>query len=167
MSIDAYLWIDGISGESTDSHCKNWIEINTFCLSASQSVSRTASSAGGATVSRVYLSDFSIVKLADSATPKILEACCAGRHIKQMKLCVRRAGSDKQKYLEYVFDEVIISGVFSGNLFERSPSNFPEEVVRFNYAKVSMQYSQQSRSTGLIIGQISGGWDQIRNSTYA
>ncbi|POD54887.1 type VI secretion system tube protein Hcp [Pseudomonas syringae] len=167
MSIDAYLWIDGISGESTDSDCKNWIEINTFCLSASQSVSRTASSAGGATVARVYLSDFSIVKLADSATPKILEACCAGRHIKQMKLYVRRAGGDKQKYLEYVFDEVIISGVVSGNLFERSPSNFPEEVVRFNYAKISMQYSQQSRTTGLIIGQISGGWDQIRNSTYA
>ncbi|WP_235669072.1 type VI secretion system tube protein Hcp [Pseudomonas amygdali] len=55
MSIDAYLWIDGISGESTDSDCKNWIEINTFCLSAAQSVSRTASSAGGATVGRVYL----------------------------------------------------------------------------------------------------------------
>ncbi|WP_438942515.1 type VI secretion system tube protein Hcp [Pseudomonas amygdali] len=53
-----------------DSDCKNWIEINTFCLSASQSVSRTASSAGGATVAKVYLSDFSIVKLADSATPK-------------------------------------------------------------------------------------------------
>ncbi|WP_438942514.1 type VI secretion system tube protein Hcp [Pseudomonas amygdali] len=84
-----------------------------------------------------------------------------------MKLYVRRAGGDKQKYLEYVFDEVIISGVVSGNLFERSPSNFPEEVVRFNYAKISMQYSQQSRTTGLIIGQISGGWDQVKNSTYA
>lgn len=54
MSIDAYLWIDGISGESKDSDCKNWIEINTLCLSASQAVSRTASSAGGATVGRVY-----------------------------------------------------------------------------------------------------------------
>ncbi len=167
MSIDAYLWIDSISGESTDSECKNWIEINTFCLSASQSVSRTASSAGGATVGRVYLSDFSIVKLADSATPKIFEACCAGHHIKQMKLYVRRAGSDQQTYLKYVFDKVIISGVVSGNLFERSPSSFPEEVVRFNYARISMQYSQQSRTTGLITGQISGGWDQIRNSTYA
>ncbi len=167
MSVDAYLWIDGISGESTDSDCKGWVEITTFCLSAAQSVSRTASSAGGATVGRVYLSDFSIVKAIDNATPKILEACCAGQHLKQMKLCVRRAGGEKQKYLEYVFDEVIISGVSSGNLFEQSPSNFPEEVVRFNYAKVSMRYSQQSRATGLIIGQISGGWDQTRNSTYA
>ncbi|RMS24302.1 hypothetical protein ALP71_02089, partial [Pseudomonas coronafaciens pv. garcae] len=123
--------------------------------------------AGGATVGRVYLSDFSVVKTIDTSTPKIFEACCAGQHIKQMKLCVRRAGGEKQKYLEYVFDEVIISGVASGNLFEQSPSNFPEEVVRFSYAKVSMQYSQQSRTTGLIIGQISGGWDQIRNSTYA
>lgn len=84
-----------------------------------------------------------------------------------MKLWVRRAGGEKQKYLEYVFDEVIISGVMSGNMFERSPSGFPEEVIRFDYAKVSMLYSQQSRATGLIIGQISGGWDQIKNSTYA
>ncbi|MCQ3025361.1 type VI secretion system tube protein Hcp [Pseudomonas tremae] len=167
MSIDAFLWIDAISGESTDSDCKNWIEISTFCLSAAQSVSRTASSAGGATVGRVYLSDFSVVKTIDTSTPKIFEVCCAGQHIKQMKLCVRRAGGEKQKYLEYVFDEVIISGIASGNLFEQSPSNFSEEVVRFSYAKVSMQYSQQSRTTGLIIGQISGGWDQIRNSTYA
>jgi type VI secretion system secreted protein Hcp len=119
------------------------------------------------TVGRVYLSHFSIVKRVDFATPKILEACCAGQHFKKIVMSVHRAGGEKQKFLEIVFEEVIISGIHSGNIFDAAASSFPEEVVWFDYAKVNMIYSQQSRTTGIITGQISAGWDQTRNNTYA
>ncbi|MEE4690030.1 type VI secretion system tube protein Hcp [Pseudomonas alliivorans] len=70
MAFDAFIWIDGIAGESGDSARQGWIEATAFNLAATQDVSRTASSSGGATVGRVYLSDFSIVKLVDSSTQK-------------------------------------------------------------------------------------------------
>ncbi|WP_024667567.1 Hcp family type VI secretion system effector [Pseudomonas syringae] len=167
MAFDAFIWIDGIAGESRDSAHEGWIEATAFNLAATQDVSRTASSSGGATVGRVYLSDFSIVKLVDSSTPKIFQACCAGQHLKKIILSLYRAGGEKQKYMEVTFEEVIISGVESGNLFDGTPSSFPEEVVRFDYAKVKMIYSQQSRESGLLVGQVSAGWDQISNNTYA
>ncbi|AHG39181.1 Hcp1 family type VI secretion system effector [Pseudomonas syringae CC1557] len=167
MAFDTFLWIDGLDGDSSDSEHKNWIEITAYNLAATQAVSRTASSAGGATVGRVYLSHFSIVKRVDIATPKILEACCSGQHFKKIIMSVHRAGGEKQKYLEVVFEEVIISGIHSGNIFDPAASSFPEDVVWFDYAKVNIVYSQQSRTTGLIMGKISAGWDQIRNNTYA
>ncbi|KPZ25503.1 Hcp family type VI secretion system effector [Pseudomonas syringae group genomosp. 3] len=167
MAFDAFIWIDGIAGESRDSAHQEWIEATAFNLAATQGVSRTASSSGGATVGRVYLSDFSIVKLVDSSTPKIFQACCAGQNLKKVILSLYRAGGEKQKYMEVTFEEVIISGVESGNLFDRTPSSFPEEVIRFDYAKVKMIYSQQSRESGLLVGQVSAGWDQISNNTYA
>lgn len=167
MAFDAFIRIDGITGESRDLAHQDWIEATAFNLAATQHVSRTASTSGGATVGRVYLSDFSIVKRVDSSTPKIFQACCAGQHLNKVTLSLFRAGCEKQKYMEITFEEVIISGVESGNLFDIKPSRFPEEVVRFDYAKVKMIYSQQSRESGLLIGQLSAGWDQIRNKTYA
>lgn len=167
MAFDAFIWIDSIPGESQDSAHRNWIEVTAFNLCATQGISRTASSSGGATVGRVYLSDFGIVKLIDSSTPKIFQACCTGQHLKEVVLSLYRAGGEKQKYMEVTFEEVIICGVESGNLFDKSPSSFPEEVVRFDYARVKVIYSQQSRASGLLIGQISAGWDQVNNEAYA
>lgn len=167
MAFDAFIWIDGITGESKDAAHNDWIEVSSFNLSASQDISRTASSTGGATVGRVYLSDFSIVKVVDCATPKIFQACCAGQHIKKVVMSLHRAGGDKQKYMEITFEEVIVSGVYSGNLLTHEPAAFPEEVINFDYAKINFLYSQQSRTTGLTVGQVSTGWDRTKNSTYA
>jgi type VI secretion system secreted protein Hcp len=167
MAFDTFLWIDGLDGDSSDSEHKNWIEITAYNLAATQAVSRTASSTGGATVGRVYLSHFSVVKRVDIATPKILEACCTGHHFKKIVMSVHRAGGEKQKYLKIVFENVIISGINSGNIFDPVASSFPEDVVWFDYAKVNIVYSQQSRTTGVVMGQISGGWNQNRNNTYA
>ncbi|MCI3947742.1 type VI secretion system tube protein Hcp [Pseudomonas syringae] len=167
MAFDSFLQIEGLQGGSTEANHEHALEITGYNLAATQSVSRTASSAGGATVGRIYLSDFSITKFVDAATPKLLAACCAGQHFKKATLSVYRAGSDKQKYLEVTFENLIISGFHSGNIFETLPNAFPEDVVWFSYSKIRMVYSQQSRASGQLIGQVTAGWDQERNTTYA
>ncbi|POP68333.1 Hcp family type VI secretion system effector [Pseudomonas syringae] len=167
MAFDAFLQIEGLQGDSTDANHKHSIEITGYNLAATQSISRTASSAGGATTGRIYLSDFSITKLVDAATPKLLAACCSGQHFKKATLSVYRAGGDKQKYMEVTFENFIVSGFYSGNIFDALPSAFPEDVVWFSYSKIKMTYSQQSRANGQMIGQVVAGWDQERNTTYA
>ncbi|RMR20714.1 hypothetical protein ALP90_05041, partial [Pseudomonas amygdali pv. ulmi] len=55
MSFEAYLQIEGIPGETLSEGYENWIELQDFDLSASQTASATATSAGGATSGRAYL----------------------------------------------------------------------------------------------------------------
>ncbi len=167
MAFDAFLEIEGLQGSSNEANHPHSIEITGYNLAATQSISGTASSAGGSTAGRIYLSDFSITKLVDTATPQLLEACCAGQHFKKATLRVYRTAGDKQKYLEVSFENLIISGFYTGNIFDTLPDAFPEDVVCFNYSKIKIVYSQQSRTTGQTIGQVAAGWDQERNITYA
>lgn len=166
MAIDAYLKIDGIPGESLDSQFKDWIELEDFDVGASQSASATASSSGGGSSGRASLSDFHVKKLVDRASPKLHEACCSGKHFKEVVICVNRAGTDKIKYLEITLEEVIISSSsLCGN--GSMENGFPTQLVKFNYGKIKMTYVQQSRSNGQGGGQIMGGWDAIGHKIYA
>src|SRR5579864_7155946 len=109
MAFDAFLKIDGIPGESLDDKHKDWIEILSFNHGLHQPSSATGSSAGGATTERVNVSDFSVVKHLDKASPKLYESLCKGTHIPNVVIEFCRAGGDKLKYLEVKMEQVIIS----------------------------------------------------------
>ena len=162
MAFDAFLKIDGIPGESTDDKHKDWIEIQSYHQGLHQPASATASSNGGATAERVNFSDFSITKLVDKATPKLFEACCTGKHIKEVIIEVCRSGGDKQKFLEIRMEQVIIS-----NYTQDGGGDFPYENVSFNAGKYKITYSQQKRDSGGLGGNISGGWDLTQNKVIA
>jgi len=166
MAIDAFLKIEGIPGESLDAQFKDWIEMDDFDVGASQSASATATSSGGASTGRGKMSDLYFRKAVDKATPKLHEACLAGKHFKEVTIALNRSGDDKLKYLEIKLEEVIISSVSlngNGNL----ENGFPSETVRLNYARIRMIYTLQRREDGMGGGQVAGGWDGVANKVYA
>lgn len=55
---DAFIKIDGVEGESTDDKHSGWIEVIRYGMGVKQTVSTTASSAGGATAERVDFDSF-------------------------------------------------------------------------------------------------------------
>jgi type VI secretion system secreted protein Hcp len=126
MAFDAFLKIDGVPGESTDDKHKDWIEVLSFNHGMSQPSSATASSAGGGTTERVNISDFSITKHLDKASPKLYELCATGKHIANVTLELCRAGGDKVKYMEVKMEQAIISSVAPGGSSEGS-DNLPSE----------------------------------------
>lgn len=81
MAFDAFIKIDGIEGESTDSKYQGWIELISYHGSMTQTVSRTASSVGGATAERVDFNSFGFTKFLDKASPLLAMACAGGTHI--------------------------------------------------------------------------------------
>lgn len=165
MSFEAYLQIEGISGETLSEGYENWIELQDFDVSANQTASATATSAGGATSGRAYMGDFMVRKAVDNATAKLHEACCSGKHFKQVSVHVFRAGDPKVKYLEVALEEVIISAfTLTGNGGRRDA--FPGELIALNYGRIKLIYSKQSRASGQSAGQIAGGWDAISNKVY-
>ncbi|WP_024698909.1 Hcp family type VI secretion system effector [Pseudomonas avellanae] len=162
MSLEAYLQIDGVPGETLSEGYETWIELQDFDFSARQTVSKTASSSGGATSGRAYMGDMLIRKPVDNATPKLHEACCSGKHFSQASIHVFRAGDPKVKYFEIKLEEVIVSSFsLAGN--GGHADSFPSELIALNYGRIKLLYSKQSRKSGQGAGQIAGGWDAISN----
>lgn len=166
MAFDSFIKIDGIPGESTDEKHKEWIEILSFDHHIEQPASSTASSVGGATAERVNHGTFNFVHQLDKATPKLLEACCTGKHIKEVTIEFCRAGGDKVKYMEIKLEQVLISSVADSGSASGN-SGFPTEVVALSYGKIKWTYTQQKREDGSAGGNVSSGWDLTANKTVA
>lgn len=117
MAFDAFIWFDGIPGESVDPAHTSWIEITAFNLAATQGVSKTAGQAYGASVERFYLSDFSIVEPVDTNFSKNPSSMLRGFAPEQG--CAQRIplGGERQRCLEVIFDDVLVSGLDSGTTF--------------------------------------------------
>lgn len=156
MAIDVYLRIDGIKGESADDRHTDWIECKTVRWEMSQPKSATASTGGGHTAERSEHGDIVISKLADLATPLLLQTCSAGKTIPTATIEFMRADAmgDRIKYFEIQLDNVLISGV-SPRLAE---GEFLGEHVGLKYSKIRWKYTQQKIGGGSG-GNTAGGWD--------
>ena len=167
MAFDAFIKIDGIPGESTDDAHKDWIEVKSFTHKIEQPASATASSVGGATAERVNLAPLEIVHLIDKASPKLYDAACTGKHIKEIKFELCRAGGDKVKYFEVTLEQAIVSRVEPKGAATVEKEGFPLETVAFSYGKIKWQYTQQKRADGAGGGNVVAGWDLTANKTVA
>jgi type VI secretion system secreted protein Hcp len=162
MAFDAFLKIEGIDGESTDDAHAKWIEVLSYSHGVSQPVSGSVSSGGGRSAERCDHSDFSIVKSMDKATPKLNLYCSNGEHIPNLSLELCRAGGDKQKYMEYKLEDVIVTSVRPGGS-SQGGENLPLEEVSFAYGKISWTYTETDHKTGKAAGNVSAYWDLHAN----
>jgi len=162
MAFDAFLKIEGIPGDSLDDQHKGWIEVTGYSFGAKQSISYTASSAGGASAGGADVAEFSFSKRLDSASSKLFEASCTGVHLKEVTLSLNRAGGEKLKYFEIKLEQVLIS-----NFTHTGEGGEPLEKIRLNFGRIKTTYTHQNRANGLAGGSITGGWDQIARKIYA
>lgn len=162
MAIDVYLYIDGIKGESADSTHKDWIECKSVQWEVLQPKSATASSAGGHTAERTEHKDIVIGKLADLATPLLLQTCSSGKTMPKAKLEFLRADGqgERVKYFEIELENVLISGVAE----QVQAGDILTETLSLKYSKVKWKYTQQKIGGGSG-GNTSGGWDLATNKT--
>jgi type VI secretion system secreted protein Hcp len=162
MPFDAFLKFATIPGESTDDKHKDWVEILSFHWGASQAGGGAQSATGSHAGQRVDISDFSVVKTLDKASPKLFQACCTGEHIADVTVELCKAGGDKQKYMTYKFTDVMISGVRPGGSSQGGDA-LPLEEVSFTFAKVQLEYIPIDK-TGKPQGQVPAGWDLSKNA---
>jgi type VI secretion system secreted protein Hcp len=162
MAIDVYLQIEGIKGESSDSSHKDWIECKSVNWEVLQPKSATASTGGGHTAERTEHKDIVINKLADLATPLLLQNCSSGKTLPKAKIEFLRADGkgERIKYFEIELENVLISSVApsvtSGDILG--------EHLALKYSKVKWKYTQQKVGGGSG-GNTSGGWDLSANKT--
>ena len=143
MATDMFMKIDSLKGESKDDKHKENIDVLAWSWGVSNSGS--AHVGGGAGAGKVNVQDLSFTKWIDVSSPDLVLACCNGKHFKDAKLIVRKAGEKPLEYLTITMEEVLITSVSTGG---SGGEDRLTENVTLNFAKVKLEYKEQSGTGG-------------------
>jgi type VI secretion system secreted protein Hcp len=94
-SVDYFLKIDGIDGESTQKGHEKEIELMSFSWGESNAGSFAGNMGGGS--GKVSMQDFHFTVPINKSSPKLFLACATGEHIKSAVLTCRKAGKTQQE----------------------------------------------------------------------
>lgn len=137
---DMFLKIDGITGESEDKTHKDEIQVLSFSFGVSNAGSGAIGSGSGS--GKGSVSDVSIMKYVDKATPALHKYCFSGKTVGDAKLTVRKAGGDAPvEYLVYKMSEVFVSSVQNSG---SDGGGIATESVSLNFAKIEVTYTVQN-----------------------
>ena len=145
MSVDAFLKLGDIKGESKDSKHPGEIDVLSWSLGVSQT--GTMGHGGGGGAGKANFTDVSIMHALDKASPVLMAKCATGEHIKEGTLVSRKAGKGQQEYLIIKMNDILITSVQpSGS------SEHPMESVSFTYSKIDLEYKPQKEDGSLDAG---------------
>ena len=109
-TVDYFLKIDGIEGESRDDKHKDEIEIESFSWGETQTGGFAVG--GGAGAGKVSMQDFYFTMLVNKASPALFLACAQGDHIKNAILTCRKAGkkpAEPVDFMKVTMNPVLVS----------------------------------------------------------
>ncbi|MEO9363226.1 MAG: type VI secretion system tube protein Hcp [Nitrososphaera sp.] len=155
-SVDYFLKIDGIEGESTDDKHKGEINIESFSWGASNAGSASAGGGGGA--GKVSFQDISFTKVIDKSSPKLVLATATGEHIKQVTLTGEVSGKKGEQFLQIKLTDVLISSYQQGG----SSGAAPIDSFSLSFAKIEFKY-YPANPDGSLGAPVTGGWDVKEN----
>src|SRR3954463_4162078 len=158
MSVDMFLKITDVKGESKDKTHPAEIEIESFSWGATQI---GASSHGtGAGAGKVSMNDFHFVMRNNSSSPTLFLFCANGKHLAEAKLTCRKAGGKQEKFLEVIMNDVLISSYQTGG---SGAGEVPMDQISLNYSKIAIDYLAQNEK-GITSSAAKGMWDMKTNS---
>jgi type VI secretion system secreted protein Hcp len=132
-SVDYYLKIDGVDGESTARGFEGWIEIESFYWGATQTA---VVGGGGGGAGKVVVSDFTLVKRVDKASPRLFQACVTGLHASSAVLAAKR-GDTNATYLKYQLTDVLVSSFRDAG----TAGEPPLEEISLNFTRIEFSYA--------------------------
>ncbi len=157
MSMDMFIKIGDVKGESRDQTHKEEIDVLAWSWGASNSGS--AHVGGGAGAGKVNVQDLSFTKYIDMASTELFLACCDGKHFPEAVLTVRKAGEKPLEYLTIKMNEILVTSVSTGG---SGGEDRLTENVTLNFAKVTVTYKEQA-AAGATAKAPSVGWDIAAN----
>jgi type VI secretion system secreted protein Hcp len=162
MSVELFLKIAGVDGESTKVGHEKEIEIFSFSLGASNPSSVSSGTGSGA--GKVDISSISVQKTVDMASAKLFLTCCSGKHFDTATLTAREAGGDAPvEYWIMEFKQVYIDNISWGGA---TGGGKPTESLSLSFKEVKITYWSQS-ATGAKDQKAEGGWNVGTNAAAA
>lgn len=158
MSVDMFLKLDGIDGESVDHKHAKEIDIEAWTWGLSQSGTTHISKGGGA--GKVSVQDITVTKYVDKSTPNLITACCIGKHIKDATLTVRKAGEKPIEYVVIKLKDVLISNISTGG---SGGDDRLTESITLNFAEFDYTYLPQ-KADGSAEGPVTSKFSIAQNT---
>lgn len=164
MAFDAYLKIDSVPGEATDSNHQGWISLLSFHHGIVQPHAKAGSGGGSrGAIERCEHQDFVITKEIDKASPKLNLFCCNGQNLKEVKLEVLRQVDTKLAYMTYIFRTCLIRSVVV-HANPMSSDKKPIEEVNFSYAEIEWKYTEVDPTGNTSAGDTMARWNLLDNT---
>ncbi len=152
-----------ITGESSDSDHKTWVEVTSWTQGIQQPTSATASTAGGHSAGRCEHAPMSFGKDLDKSSVYLYEACSAGYAYDVEIQFFRASGTVRTNYLTIKLTDAIVSDISS-----RVPeSGLPAEAFAIKYSKITWEYKGSKTDGSANVGRDVGGWDLSMNKAAA
>jgi type VI secretion system secreted protein Hcp len=153
VAVNAYLYIDGVTGPSTSK--PNFIDVLSFSWGVSQtSVYGTGASGKESKAGRADFSNLTIMKVLDKTSPLLCDHCASGDILTEVYILYDKPVGDKQDdyFRIYLKDALITSVQLSGS------SENPTESVSFAFQGVEIAYKPE-KDDGSLDAAISKGFD--------
>jgi type VI secretion system secreted protein Hcp len=157
MSIDMYMNLGAIKGESTDPTHVGWVDVLAFSWGESEAIQQQAG--GGVQISKPNISDLSITKYIDKASvPLLLAGVKNSPPIPTATLvCRQNAGATPYIFLTYTLTTVFVTSVSEAG---SGGEDKLTENVSFAFQKIQWAYRAAAGGP-----QIVGGYDQVTGQT--
>ena len=153
MSVDMFIKIGDIKGESVDDKHKDEIDIISWSWGGSQSGSTHMGTGGGS--GKVSIQDLSFKKWVDKSTPILFKTMCEGAHIKEAVLVVRKAGGKPVEYVKITLTDVMVTSMSTGG---SGSDDRLSESVTLNFAQFKLEYVPQ-KNDGSAMAAIQMAWN--------
>jgi type VI secretion system secreted protein Hcp len=131
-----YLHYDGIDGEATQDDHKKWIDIGSLTFGVGRGIASPVGSAGNRGASQPSVSEITITKLMDGASPKLFTESVTGEKGKVVKIHLVTTGNPGVTYTEYTLTDTLISGYSISSGGER-----PQESISLNFTKIEYKFT--------------------------
>jgi type VI secretion system secreted protein Hcp len=131
-----FMHFDGIEGNATAKGYEKWIEVNSFQFGAGRGISTPTGGAANREASAASVSEVTVTKAMDKASPKLFEASLIGDKGKTVKIAMVRTGKELKELCAYKFESTLVSGysVSSGG-------DSPSESLSLNFVKFEYSYT--------------------------
>jgi len=157
-SVDYFLKIDGIPGESMDAKHKGEIDLESWSWGENNSGTHAVGGGGGA--GKVQMHDFHFVMRENKASPLLMLACATGQHIKAAQLTCRKAGTEQQEFLTIKFSDLLVSSFQTGG--SSHGDIIPQDQISLNFSKIEYEYKPQ-KPDGTLDSPAKAGYDLKAN----
>jgi type VI secretion system secreted protein Hcp len=141
MSVDMFLKLNGVPGESKDQKLTDHIEILSFSWGVTQQGAYHTGTGGGAGKANVQEPTFT--HYVDKASTVLFQMCVSGKHIADGEFIARRAGADgkPQPYMNLKFEDLIVSSVQTAG--HHGGDDRMTESFSLNFKKFEVVYTTQ------------------------
>lgn len=143
MAISGYVKIDDIKGESKRAEHEDEIDVHSIKWSVAQQSSANLGS--GRSRGRAQVSDITVRKFTDAASPYLALAVMKAKSIPEIVIMARKDSGDAHlDYLKITLTNAAVSGFQMLESEASDPEQMVEEEVSFTAEKVKMVYTVQA-----------------------